>query len=125
MGGVGARPLDGALRASQLPPLRRGARELHECRLQCLLLCGGPHIGIARRLKLRTTGDDPEAECDLRSCENGYLSAFLVQVEKGNVTGWDLSFPLGTTSGASSAGRGSLASLALSVAAACFAVRLA
>ena len=73
----------------------------------------------------RTTVDDPEAECDLRSCENGCLSAFLVQVEKGNVTGWDLSFPLGTTSGASSAGRGSLASLALSVAAACFAVRLA
>ena len=53
----------------------------------------------------RTTVDDPEAECDLRSCENGCLSAFLVQVEKGNVTGWDLSFPLGTTSGASSAGR--------------------
>ena len=46
---------------------------------------------------------DPEAECDLRSCENGCLSAFLVQVEKGNVTGWDLSFPLGTTSGASRA----------------------
>ena len=73
----------------------------------------------------RTTVDDPEAECDLRSCENGCLSAFLVQVEKGNVTGWDLSFPLGTTSGASSAGRDSLASLALSVVAACFTVRLA
>lgn len=51
----------------------------------------------------RKVVDDSTAECDLSACDNGCMSAFLVRVQAGNISGWDLSYPLGTTGGAASA----------------------
>lgn len=65
----------------------------------------------------RATVDDANAGCDVGACDNGCMSVFLRQVQAGEISGWELSYPLGngTDSNANTASKAQVSALSIAI----------